>query len=137
MIERRDSRQEGKNDSLQTDQSVNHFVNHFTISTSPFPQLLLHRRQKNGLRHYNRPVCEHECSGPDEIRTPGPLSLVGIVSLPSCLTRIPGRRFNRFVIVDMAVVAGKWVQAVRWSSFLASRAHAMRAFLFAIATSVR
>ena len=107
-----------------------------TISTSPFPQLLLHRRQKNGLRHYNRPVCEH-CFGPDESRMPGPLSLVGIGEAAVLVFRIPGHRFNRFVIVDLAVVAGESIQAVRRSSFLASSAHAMRAFLFAIAPSVR
>jgi hypothetical protein len=38
---------------------------------------------------------------------PGPLSLVGIDSLPFSLIRIPGHRFNRFVIVDVAVVAGE------------------------------
>ena len=68
---------------------------------------------------------------------PGPLSLVGIESLPSCLTRIPVHRFNRFVIVDLAVVADKSNQVVRRSSFFASSAQAMRAFLLAIATSVR
>jgi hypothetical protein len=32
-----------------------------------------------GLRHYNRPVCERICSGPDESRAPGPHTLVGVV----------------------------------------------------------
>ena len=68
---------------------------------------------------------------------PGPLSLVGIIEAAFLVFRIPGHRFNRFVIVDLAVVADKWNQVVRRSSFFASSAQAMRAFLLAIATSVR
>jgi hypothetical protein len=34
MIQWKDDSTEQKNDSLQTDQSVNHFVNHFTLGDS-------------------------------------------------------------------------------------------------------